>query len=706
MPKHDAGQQYTDKQLIELKKRISTIYSDAQKDMQAKLDEFTAKHEVKNRIHLQELADGKITQADYDSWMRGQVFQGKQWMAKRDQLADVLYDANKEAVNILNGGTISVLAKNANFMAYTLEHGAGVNFGFGLYDATTVTNLLKNDPNILPFKKLDKAKDKRWNFQKIRNQITQGIIQGERLDQIAKRLAEVTSSTNENLMMTHARTAMTSAQNAGRQIRLEDAKKLGIKLKKEWMATLDLHTRDAHRDLDGQKVDVDKPFKVDGYEIRFPADPHAQPYLVYNCRCTLVADIDDYPEEYQRYDNIDGEPIKNMTYREWEQWKKQQLKSTAIKGIREFPNIKFNVAVSGYQKIVGGYSIQDGGEIYGTAVHKVTINKRNTTEWDKLPIETRKQLYYTVEGDKPWNLSKGTYHVTRYVEGAAENIERDEIAKALDAEYLGFTLARKGRRYYYVDFYKKDNDLLYSVGKADLIKTLDKESIKVLHQTAIERDKEIIKMIGDNNFKNITARNGDDWVTAMKEYHRAIDADGLPTILPKKEYDKINTPVLYRGIAPQSALRSDITTDISTKEMADEFFKGLSPFPSRGIYGDGIAYASPELYDIAVNYATNSGRNRSGGVIIEFKLKEDARTITYEDALELFHEVSKDKETKLLFQKAQHNAYDKEVGKAMNALGYDAIIKHNGDNTGYDFYVILNRGALVTKENYITKMIK
>ena len=41
----------------------------------------------------------------------------------------------------------------------------------------------------------------------------------------------------------------------------------------------------------------------------------------------------------------------------------------------------------------------------------------------------------------------------------------------------------------------------------------------------------------------------------------------------------------------------------------------------------------------------------------------------------------------------------------MNALGYDAIIKHNGDNTGQDFYVILNRAALVTKKKYITKQL-
>ena len=63
-------------------------------------------------------------------------------------------------------------------------------------------------------------------------------------------------------------------------------------LKKEWLATLDNRTRHAHAMLDGQQADVDKPFKVDGEEIRYPGDSTAAGHLVYNCRCTLVAAVD------------------------------------------------------------------------------------------------------------------------------------------------------------------------------------------------------------------------------------------------------------------------------------------------------------------------------------------------------------------------------------------------------------------------------
>ena len=203
-------------------------------------------------------------------------------------------------------------------MSYELEHGAGVNFGFSLYDSATVVNLIKNDPQLLPKWKLDQPKDYTWNQKKLNRQISLGIIEGESLDKIATRFSDSLATQNFNKMRTFARTAMTGAQNSGRQTTFENAKGLGIKLKKEWMATLDNHTRINHILLDGQKVNTDDDFEVDGLKIRYPGDPQAVPAMTYNCRCTMVGDIEDYPATYDRYDNIDGKPIKNMTYAEWE----------------------------------------------------------------------------------------------------------------------------------------------------------------------------------------------------------------------------------------------------------------------------------------------------------------------------------------------------------------------------------------------------
>jgi hypothetical protein len=79
-------------------------------------------------------------------------------------------------------------------------------------------------------------------------------------------------------------------------------------------------------------VKQDEPFKVLGEEIMFPGDPNASPHMVYNCRCTLVADIPGVPDSAQRraIDPETGESVlvDNMTYAEWAGWKEANGQST------------------------------------------------------------------------------------------------------------------------------------------------------------------------------------------------------------------------------------------------------------------------------------------------------------------------------------------------------------------------------------------
>ena len=329
----DLGVLYTDKELRDIEKKISKLYAQAKKDIEAKLADFTEKAERKERIYIQKVKAGEMTQEEFDHWKSGVVFRGKQWENKMTQVSNVLADTNATATNILRSREIGAFTMNGNYAAYDIEHGFGVDFGFDLYDEKTVARLIADDPNILPFKKLDKKKDVRWNFKNIRSQITQGILQGESIPKIAERLAEVVPDRNKKQMVLHARTAMTAAQNAGRQERYKEAEELGIKFKKVWLATLDARTRDAHADLDGQAVKPDKPFKIDGYEIEYPGDPHAAPEMVYNCRCTMVTELDDYPSSFTRRETSTGRIIGNMSYRDWEKWKAKEEKAETFSTI-------------------------------------------------------------------------------------------------------------------------------------------------------------------------------------------------------------------------------------------------------------------------------------------------------------------------------------------------------------------------------------
>lgn len=320
MAKADYGHRYADEELARMERKLKSVYGNAKKDMAKSLDKFTAGFQKRDEEYRRRLESGEISKEEYEYWLRGQVFTGELWNEKKAEMAEIMLSANKEASDIVNGGLINVFAENANFAAYQIEHDFGANFGFSLLDKNTVTRLLKEDPDLLTKYKPKATIDKAWNRRAMSRQVTQGIINGESIPKIANRLAVVTGARNMSSMMMHARTSVTNAQNAGRLESYRKAEEMGIKLKKQWVATMDDRTRDQHAALDGQKVEIDEPFTVDGLEIMYPADPEAEPALVYNCRCTMIADLIDYPDHYSG-NKLNGEDVGEIEYEDWKEGK-------------------------------------------------------------------------------------------------------------------------------------------------------------------------------------------------------------------------------------------------------------------------------------------------------------------------------------------------------------------------------------------------
>jgi hypothetical protein len=115
----------------------------------------------------------------------------------------------------------------------------------------------------------------------------------------------------------------TSAQNGGRIDSYKRAESMGIKMLQVWMATLDGRTRHEHRQLDGQKRKVGEPFEVEGEKIFFPGDPAAEPALVYNCRCTLIGEVEGVDYNLSDVSQRDNK-LGDMTYEEWKEEKRKQ----------------------------------------------------------------------------------------------------------------------------------------------------------------------------------------------------------------------------------------------------------------------------------------------------------------------------------------------------------------------------------------------
>lgn len=328
----DPGTIAADRGLLTIEKRIRKIYRKAAKEIQEEIRRFNLRFMRQDEEMRRKVAEGIITEAERKAWLKRTVYTGQAWDAKAAHCAEVMSASNAQALKVIRGEQLNVFAENMTFQAYQLEKSVGADLGFGIYSSQTVSKLIKEQPELLPRKILDGVKDAAWNRQLIANEITKGIIKGDGIPAIAKSLAEAVGMHNDSAMTRYARTAMTAAQNAGRMEMLHEAEDQGIHTKKKWLATLDDRTRDAHADLDGQTAEIDEPFSVlfqasknaapTMVEIMYPGDPSCgEPGMVYNCRCTLVYEVEGYENSGTRRDQMTGEEIEDMTYREWQKMK-------------------------------------------------------------------------------------------------------------------------------------------------------------------------------------------------------------------------------------------------------------------------------------------------------------------------------------------------------------------------------------------------
>lgn len=276
----------TDKELEKMERHLSAIYARAEKELAEKAEAYFKRFEELDAKKRELVKAGKLTEREYRQWRRNKMMTGKHWTALKEQTAQELLQANRTAQEYINGRLPSVYTLNYNRTAEGVS-AAVRGYSFELVDASTVKNLATSDKTLLPYKYVDGKKDVRWNTQKVNSEVLQGILQGDSIPNLAKRLQNVTEM-NRASAIRNARTTVTSAENKGRMDMLHDAAEKGVITHKIWMAAIDARTREAHRLLDGQEQEIDDPFDSELGDIMFPGDPDADPANVYNCRCTLT----------------------------------------------------------------------------------------------------------------------------------------------------------------------------------------------------------------------------------------------------------------------------------------------------------------------------------------------------------------------------------------------------------------------------------
>ena len=302
--KPDEGHNLTEKELAKLERRIASVYGEAAKELQETVDNYFKQFE-KRDAEMKELigtvVNGKEwTEQDYKQWRLAQIGRGKRFEAMRDKLAERMTKANEVAISYANDDMAKIYAMNHAYTIESVKEQAGEMLSgvdFTMLDEQTVKRLVVERPDLMPYypkaKAVKRGIDLIYGKKQITATVTSGILQGSSINKMAKDLMNRVTDMNKTSAVRAARTAVTEAENAGRQAAADELEKKGVIMGKRWIATHDSRTRDEHLEADGQIVENNKPFVVGGEELMFPGDKSlgASGWNLYNCRCTRVSEI-------------------------------------------------------------------------------------------------------------------------------------------------------------------------------------------------------------------------------------------------------------------------------------------------------------------------------------------------------------------------------------------------------------------------------
>ena len=293
----DKAHAWTDKQLERMEKRITKTYKQAQSEITEKWNAYMARAQKRTEglqaayeaaLKTGSASEIKAAKAALDKAKENITFKNQYYKDMVDETTLRLANVNQIAVNYMNDQMPSIYTHNYN-QAGDAASVAGLKFS-AVSEGAVKERFIEgkaDTPYMHLQKYLDIPKDQRWNTKKLNSSVLQGIIQGESMQDIAKRILPVVDY-NASAAIRNARTMVTGAENQGRQDGNDELERLGAVIEKEWLATPDARTRDSHAAIDGERVPNDKKFSN---KLMYPGDPSGAPEEVYNCRCTMVSEI-------------------------------------------------------------------------------------------------------------------------------------------------------------------------------------------------------------------------------------------------------------------------------------------------------------------------------------------------------------------------------------------------------------------------------
>ena len=322
----DTAHYQTDLKLEEMEKRLSAIYSRAEKTVQKKMADYAKIIDEKSAELLQAYKDAETedekrkAKKAYIRFYR-QVVKSKEFVSLSANVADDLYKANVEASAYINSQTPSIYALNYNYI------NAEIAKDIDGFTPQEITDTEAEKYSGYTQQTVDRKKDTDWNKDNLKKSVLAGSLLLLGAYAIMKRSANSAVKKNRNSASMHNTDMGGDAETKARLDGMYWAEYLGNRMHKAWIATLDNRTRHSHAMLDGVDIPIDEIF--DNGCAR-PKDPNGRPEEICNCRCSL------------KYVRVGGQPGSTRSARQGTVTGSYK-KDSSFKGTRsiEVPNLSY-----------------------------------------------------------------------------------------------------------------------------------------------------------------------------------------------------------------------------------------------------------------------------------------------------------------------------------------------------------------------------
>jgi hypothetical protein len=196
--------------------------------------------------------------------------------------SDKLASNGKKNSDMILAFVASIYKINKDFVQNQITSQITSPVNFDNYDKRQLDILNQNIMPPLSKIAYRKMENKNIIQRRLIHQLKQAILRGESQDEIIERIRRSIERTEWEAKRI-AQTERTRIQSQARHDVMQDAREMGIKLKKRWLTRM-VNSRHSHSQQNNETVEMDQKFS-NGLE--YPGDPRGSAGEIINCHCVL-----------------------------------------------------------------------------------------------------------------------------------------------------------------------------------------------------------------------------------------------------------------------------------------------------------------------------------------------------------------------------------------------------------------------------------